>query len=197
MHAFCLLQLSPERSASAGLHWSNIGNRHMTEVLYLFPTGNAALKKDQLKWSFSYSPSIFWQKSQGYNNDSLGPVRFGGFFQEIAREFKKDRVSGNLWGNILKWTHEGIKYPWKVSCDYSIDLHFHVIHFEVLRLQQLFVQLSLPRAKFTGVWVNLWQSTAICTVKVLGLLSCIMSQRLFHCFNSHFKFSTPIVNETA
>lgn len=49
MHAFCLLQLSPERNASAGLHWSNIGNRHMMEVLYLFPMGNAVLKKDQLK----------------------------------------------------------------------------------------------------------------------------------------------------
>lgn len=33
--------------------------------------------------------------SKHYNNDSLGAARFF-FFQEIAGEFKKDRVSGNL-----------------------------------------------------------------------------------------------------
>lgn len=165
------------------------------EVLYLSSTASTVLKKRSAQMKLFMFSKCLLTKYQGYNNDSVGPVRF--FFQEIAREFEKDRVRGNLWGNISKWTHEGIKYPWKVSCGYSIDLHFHVILFEVLRLQQLFVQLSLPRANFTGVWVKLWQSTAICTVKVLGLLSCVMSQRLFHCFNSHFKFSTPIVNEIA
>lgn len=134
-------------------------------------------KHDTEKWSAPMELFIFSKhlltKSQGHNNDFLGPVRF--FSQEIAKEFKKDRVSGNLWGNISKWTHEGIKYPWKVSCGYSIGLHFHVILFEVLKLQQLLLQLSVPRAKFTGVWVKHWQSTAICTVKVLGLLSCVMS----------------------
>lgn len=150
-------------------------------------------KNDTEKWSpneaFIFSKHLL-TKSQGCNNDSLGAARF--FFQEIAGEFKKDRVSGNLWGNISKWTHEGIKYPWKVSCGYSIDLHFHAIRFEVRRLLQLFVQVLLPRAKFTGVWAKLWQSTATCTV--LGLLSCVVPQRLFHCFNSHFIFSTPTVN---